>query len=168
VTASTKNIPGPLSVELPFSPFLHSSSDLLSRRERRDELATRPIFMARDTGTSRVSHCSKRTTQFHNNATPASERTTLCKRDAGRIEKMEMGEAGRFTATCRLQQGEHKGFRNLEGHRFMSAVTTVIYTYALNVSERACPCNILFTSNDTWLCRPFAICPLEFIRLRNF
>ncbi|KYM82639.1 hypothetical protein ALC53_06814 [Atta colombica] len=30
---------------------------------------------------------------------------------------MEMGEAGRFTATCRLQQGEHKGFRNLEGHR---------------------------------------------------
>ncbi|KYN39623.1 hypothetical protein ALC56_06117 [Trachymyrmex septentrionalis] len=99
---------------------------------------------------------------------PASERTTLCKRDAGRIEKMEMGEAGRFTATCRLQQGEHKGFRNLEGHRFMSAVTTVIYTYALNVSERACPCSILFTSNDAWLCHPFAICPLEFIRLRNF
>ncbi|KYQ46295.1 hypothetical protein ALC60_14717 [Trachymyrmex zeteki] len=48
---------------------------------------------------------------------------------------MEMGEAGRFAAICRLQQGEHKGFRNLEGHRFMSAVTTVIYTYALNVAK---------------------------------
>ncbi|KYM94663.1 hypothetical protein ALC62_14643 [Cyphomyrmex costatus] len=51
---------------------------------------------------------------------------------------MEMGEAGHFAATCRLRQGEHKGFRNLEGHRFMTAVTMDTYTYTLNIRELAC------------------------------
>lgn len=40
---------------------------------------------------------------------------------------MEMGEAGRFTATARATASKHRGFHNLEGHRFMSADDGYLY-----------------------------------------
>lgn len=95
---------------LSFSLFLHGSPGLLSRRERLDEwLAGRPIFIARDTGTSRVSHCSKRTTQFHNNATPASERAGVCKRDANKQRQGRENGDGRGGPFYRAAAGEHWG-----------------------------------------------------------
>jgi len=155
----------PGKITMAFFPFLCSSSGFLSRRERRDELAARPIFVARDTGMSRASHCSKRTTQFRNNATLASECATLCKRDANKQGQDRENGDGRGGPFYRYRAAARRalGFRNLEGHRFMSA--DVIYTYALNARERTHP---RISRRMETLRRPFAICPLESIRLRNF
>lgn len=87
---------------------------------------------------------------------------------------MEMGEAGRFTATG-LQQPRALGFRNLEGHRFMSADDGYLYLRAIRKGERSSARIFHFTSNGSRFAlsplrrpRAFAICPLEAISLGNF
>lgn len=80
---------------------------------------------------------------------------------------MEMGEAGRFTATAGYGAGEHRGFRNLEGHRFMSADDGYLYVRIKRKGEDS----LAHFAHVEWhpLRQPVArFCPLEFIRSRNF
>lgn len=137
-------------------------------------MAARPIFVARATSAAYLIAVSGRPNFVTMQAPPASARDPVQTRrkqtEAGGVEKMHgdgRGGRGRFTATG-LCSGRALGFCNLEGHRFMSADDGYLYLCVKCKGERARPRLFVQRRMIYRPRRPFAICPLESIRLRNF